>query len=228
MVQYVAIWPKPELVTLPAEPSLGQADAMDGVARRMYEQAGFDCDEPASPVALADSLLGRGCVRAVHASRLSGDGAIAWVRGNWRIYVRSRLEGYALRFVVLHELSHWELGPDATEDECDALAAALLVPRRAFLAAMSECGDDLAKLAACLDVSESFAALRLGEVTGEPIALVSPERVRVRGEIWGWPDERVLREGAAGLRRIRLTDDRRRYVLTASNDNFTACEWPLR
>ncbi len=64
--------------------------------------------------------------------------------------------------------------------------------------------------------------LRIGEVTAEPVALVSPKLVRVRGDDWGWPSEREIRRlsrGADGpqlLRIVRLTDDPRRVFLRAA------------
>lgn len=189
------------------------------MARSLYERAGFDVEVAANPIALCEALLGAGCVEALHASSLPGDGMLTFDGEHWTIVVRAKLSGYRLRFVVLHELAHWVLGPGATEDECDALAAALLVPRLVFLDALKECGQDLASLARRLNVTESFAALRLGEVTGEPVALITPTRVRVRGEDWGWPHEEALRQAALlvgpGLRKVPITDEYKRVVLRA-------------
>lgn len=61
-------------------------------------------------------------------------------------------------------------------------------------------------------------ALRIGEVTGEPIALVSRKAVRVRGDEWGWPSEEEIRRLSRGdlppeLRAVRLTDDPKRVFL---------------
>jgi len=149
------------------------------------------------------------------------------VLGAPRIYYRSSLAPQRADFVVAHELAHWALGTRLTEDEndiesaCDALAAALIAPRRAFLDAVRAYGTRLPRLARAFQTTESLTALRLGETTGEPLALVAPRSVRVRGAMYSWPGESQLRALAAarrsgpGLRNTRLRDDPRRTVLRA-------------
>ncbi len=187
----------------------------DALAERLYDWAHIDSALPANPVKLAEHFLGDGCVEFASMD-MPGDGMLAPDGEDWVIFVRPRLRPHHMRFVILHELAHWVLGPGATEDECDALAAALLVPRRVFIAAMRDVGTDMQRLARHLDVTESFVALRMGEVTGEPVVLVTPQRVRVRGETWNWPSEHTLREAGStpGIRKTQLTDDRRRVVLS--------------
>ncbi|MDB4994234.1 MAG: hypothetical protein JWM74_1666 [Myxococcaceae bacterium] len=78
-------------------------------------------------------------------------------------------------------------------------------------------GFDLASIAAEVRGSQTWAALRVGEVLRMPLAVIAP-RVRVRGSEWGWPDEATLRRWSigrvpSGLARTRLTDDRNRVVL---------------
>ena len=109
---------------------------------------------------------------------------------------------------------------DDEEAAADYLGAALVAPRRAFASALRALGDDLAELAAVFRSTETAAALRVGEVTGRPLAVVAPHRVRVRGpESWAWPDESTLRawarRGRVGVRRCRLRDDDRRMMLIA-------------
>jgi hypothetical protein len=196
-------------------------EELEGVALALYRQAGLDADAPTDPVDLAERLLGEGCVRLVHSGALPGTAALARVAGDWRIYVRSRASATRQRFAVLHELGHFALGASASEEACDAVAAALLLPRPAFRAAARELGADWPALAARFGCSESAAALRWGEVIGDPLALVAPLTVRVRGLPWGWPPhEHAIRELAAGprpgLASTRLRDDRRRLVLRAA------------
>lgn len=196
------------------------AEEIEGVAAALYKRAGFDDGEPANAVSLAEALLGPGRVRRVHAGAMAGAAALARVGGDWRIYVRSSVPAHQIAFAVLHELGHWEFGPGAPESACDALAAALLLPRRAYLHAAREIGTDWQALAACFQCSESAVSLRWGEVVGEPLALVSPLRVRVRGADWGWPTERGIRELARsprpGIASAPLSDDRRRFVVRSA------------
>jgi hypothetical protein len=134
---------------------------------------------------------------------------------------RSLPPRYAL-FAIAHELGHWLLARhgfvgDDEERAADHLGAALVAPRRAFLSARRAVGESLPELADAFGITETGAALRLGEVLGVPLAVVVPATVRVRGpEDWGWPDEWTLRRWARGrtpgIRKVRLTDDPRRVV----------------
>jgi len=162
-------------------------------------------------------LGGRDGVVAVPGRALPGDGALVRVRGRVQIYVKSGISTERVRWVVAHELGHLALGLDsssrANEDACDAFAAALLLPRQAFGAALAEVGPSYAKLARWFVTTESCAALRLGEVTGVPLALITPKRIRTRGAEFSWPAD--LSRRVPGLKRATLRDDRRRVALRA-------------
>jgi len=195
---------------------------LEAIADVAYAWAHVDLMHP-SVIAVARALLGPHAVirglRPRHASA-----CLTRVRDNWRIVVsRSLPRAYAL-FFVGHELAHWLMdlcgvkNDDNEEAAADYLAAALLAPRETFRAALRELGEDLPALANVFHVTETCAALRLGEVTGQPLAVVTPHRVHVRGpEEWVWPDEMTLRawtrKTPPGVRSTRLTDDPRRVVL---------------
>lgn len=198
---------------------LSAAD-VEGVAECAYKRAGLDTGEAADPIELAEALLGAGAVRAVHAGALPGVASLARVGATWRIYVRGRAGERSQRFAVLHELGHYLVGLDAPEPLCDAIAGALLAPRRAFQRAACELGPDWSALADRFGASESWAALRWGEVVGEPLALVAPLRVRVRGDGYVWPEPDEIRALARaprpGLAAAKLRDDARRVVIRAA------------
>lgn len=193
----------------------------DRAAAVVLRAAGFGTSEAVSPLDLAHRLLGPGTVRLIELPTLPGDGAIARVRQEWRIYIRAGCSPEAARFAICHELSHWTLGSSACEDDCDSLGAALLAPREAFVNAVAIHGRSLRALARHFCCTESFAALRLGEVTGNPLALVSPSRVRVRGRPFLWPPDPILRQAARGrelpgLRAGQLSDDPCRVVFSVA------------
>lgn len=202
------------------------AGDIEGTAEAMYRAAGLDPREGASPLALARGLLGPGAVRSYHAASLPGDGSLAWLEGKPRIYIRAKLPPVRRNFAVCHELAEWCLTlaryqePDV-EQIANALAAALLAPRQRFLRALREDGRSLPLLAQHLGTTESCAALRLGETTDLPLALVAPSRpVRLRGAEFAWPDEDAIRRmasgrAAPGLAKTKLRDDPRRVVLAA-------------
>lgn len=189
---------------------------IEGVAVAALKSAGFDGVDLVSPARVAAGLAGT-TVPIVRTDAIRGPAALCRAGAEWRIYVRRRLSPRALRWFVWHEvaelalrLEHYE-GEDV-ESVADAIAAAMRLPRRAFISAASDCGDNWAKLSRLLDVSQSAAALRWGEVLDEPLALVAPSRpVRVRGATWTWPD--VSRATPEGARRQRLSDAPRRSVV---------------
>jgi len=200
---------------------LDQAD-IEGEADRLYRAADLDPGTAAPVIWLASELLGDGSVVAVHSLSEPGGGCLARVNGQVRIYYRSRLPPQRRDFVVAHELAHWALRDSAggeleTEAACDSLAAALIAPRAAFLKVVARHGAHFTRLAKAFACSESLAALRFGETTLEPLALVAPRSFRVRGADYTWPSERVIREIAAlpkpGLRKAVLRDDSARVTL---------------
>lgn len=180
----------------------------------------MDTSDPVDPVVIAEGLLGAGCVRAVRASALPGAAALVVVNGQRRIYVRERLPEARRAWLIGHEIGHLLLGADAPEFACDYLGAALLAPRRAVTLALRVVGTDWTELARIFGSSQTLAALRASEVSGLPLALVAPGRVRVRGEPWAWPETeggiRMLAKcGHSALMCEQLTDEPHRFALVA-------------
>lgn len=193
-------------------------EGLEREAARLYAAAGEGIAGGTSPARLVRGLLGADSIRWLGEPWIPGGGSIARVGRRWRIYLRKDLPLAQLRFVALHELSHWALGPGATEDDCDALAARLLAPRPAFERALATVGPSYPRLARWFGCTETFAALRYGEVTEEPLVVVAPANVRIRGREYSWPSEIELRGLAKarrlpGLSRATLRDDPMRVAL---------------
>lgn len=196
---------------------------LEGIAESAYEAAGMDPERP-HVTRLARALLGPNAIQR-GPRPLHGPAALVRVGAEWRIILARSLPTLYAVFAVGHELGHWLLARhgyvgDDEERAADFIAAALIAPRRAFRAACRALGDDLVALADAFHMTETGAALRLGEVERRPLAVVAPQRVRVRGpEEWTWPDEATLRRWARrpapGLRKVQLRDDPRRVVLDA-------------
>jgi hypothetical protein len=154
-----------------------------------------------------------------HLRMLGASGKLA---GRTIIAVRSSLSFIRRQFVVAHELGHYLLSREGVpsaeqqEDWCDYVGAAIQMPRGAFRRRSAETGQNWTQLALDFHVTETSAALRRAETTGEPMAIVCPHRVYARGEAQ-WPEETTLRrwarQGGPGLRTARLGDDRRRTVV---------------
>lgn len=191
---------------------------IEGEAELVLRLSHIETDTVPSPLQIATTVMGEGAVRVHHASSFPGDACLVRCCGGPRIYLRRGLTLARARWAIAHELGHYVLKLDSSrkenEDACDAFAAALLVPRLAFRLALRQT-QEFASLARFFRVTESCVALRYGEVTGKPLALVTPERIRTRGEPWAWPEERELRMHSIGtqyLQKFRLSDDRKRVV----------------
>lgn len=189
---------------------------IETTAQELLRTARMSLTERPNPDELARRLLGS-TVRAAPPHVLRREAALARVSGQWWVFLRSDVTGARRGFALLHEVAHWAMGAAAAEGRCDALAAALLAPKRAFIQVLDRIGPALPRLARAFDTTESCVALRLGETTGRPLALVTPRSVRVRGEGYSWPSEAELRmhQRLPGIRRAVLRDDRARALLTA-------------
>lgn len=193
---------------------LSLADA-EGEALYLYERAGADPAAPPGPHALAEALG----LRIEHGGRgIVGD---AMLSGDVT-RVRRRLSPAREGFAVAHELAEHVLAgrhDEGAEASANLLAACILMPRPAVLAAVAAVGRDLAALAAAFVVSETAMALRLAEIDGTPTLVVSRSWAWVRGAPFGWPEtlEGVRRLAKCtppeGLELERLRDDPRRVVI---------------
>src|SRR5690606_673439 len=146
---------------------------LEGLADWAYRAAGLDEDTPAAPLVLAGRLLDGGAALPVEVCPgLRARAALARVGASWRVYVRRRVYGSTLRWLVAHELAEWLLRCEGCRSErveglADALAARLIAPRRAAARAL-RAGLDFPELADAFDVTQSCAVLRRGEVEGTP------------------------------------------------------------
>lgn len=111
-----------------------------------------------------------------------------------RIWVQRGIRPKRAFFDVSHELAAWLLrgwGYTAadTEERENRLGACLLLPRPTIINALrSSQWRGVRSFAHTLQVSETCASLRLGEATGDGVAVIGRDSVRIRGE-WTWEDE---------------------------------------
>lgn len=155
---------------------------------------------------------------------LKAEACFATIHGRPTICLRGKLPAVALRWALLHELAEWHLarleyrGEDV-ETVAEAITAALVAPRDVYQRAHAEHGTDFQALGEAFAATQTAMALRLGEVTGRPVLVVTPAAVRVRGEPWGWPsvDEcrRLAKNDRPGLVRVGLGERKRTAILAA-------------
>ncbi len=192
---------------------------LEGCVEELYSLAKLEPDEVLFPSSLAEHLFGEGCIQRVPG--MIGNASLGRAGARRYIGVRSSFTGARFEHLVGHELGHFVLNlreyrGDDTESACDFVGAAIMTRRRPFARSARGRERDFAQLAADWETTETMVALRVGEVLGLPIAVITPELVRARGPI-DWPEEGILRElartGGPGLARVQLTDDRRRVAL---------------
>jgi len=194
---------------------------IEGTAEAVYAAAGMDPNEAAHSVELARNYPGIVSVEFV--SGLGEAASLEFVddaRTRARIRVARKRSRVAHNWLVAHELAEFVCArtvPDEGRAErlANRLAAALVTPRRAFLAAVREHGPDIELLAALFTCSQLTVALRVGEVFDWPVAVIGGLFVPRAGPAH-LPPTPVLRDHVAraldgavlppGLRIVRLTD----------------------
>ncbi len=196
---------------------------LEKLAEWAYRAAGLEPDTPAAPLELARLLIAGGShVPVARCTELRTPARLARVGSQWRIYVRASFDDTAMRWLVAHECAEWILarenyrGTDI-EQKAESLAARLIAPRPAARIAI-DAGLDFQELAEAFGMSQSSAALRRGEVSREPTALITPEAVYLRGDDWAWGDDTAIRQIATaastpGIVRARCTDNVERTAL---------------
>ncbi len=186
----------------------------DGVATNLLRRARLDLGE-VLPLRAVASALGLTLVvvrsRSVCGSMLPG---VIVYDGTTR--------------TLAHELAHHacaHAGLPLPHDErfVAAVGACLTVPAVAFRRSMRR-SSATSDLALAFAVRETCVALRVGEVTGAPVAIVTPNRVYTRGE-WEWPAEdvlrRMLRAKSPKLTARALGGDRRRLLVLPTSTHET-------
>lgn len=178
-------------------------DFTERAAEELYREARLNPDQAVGAAEVAAGLLGPDCITLVPGSALPGRAELARVEGRWRIYLRRGASPEDMHHAIGHELGHlWvrrNMPGNADEEEiADRIGAALCAPRCAYLRAHEQHGWMPRRLGRMFVLRPGSAALRISECTGAPVALVTPRRVRIRGESWPWPEEPSLRLVAHG------------------------------
>ena len=180
----------------------------DVLARELYLGAGLDPALAHGAPSVAAVVLGETCLQFAPHDDLPGRSLILQDGAYWFIHVRETLSDRQLNHAVGHELGEWFLRRRGySERDVEALsssvAAAICVPRPAFLAALGQLGEDVSALSRRFQVSESLMVLRIAECLGFPTALITEKVVLTRGEPREWPTTRPGWSGLVGRVRSR-------------------------
>lgn len=198
---------------------------LENLAEWAYRAAGLDPETPAAPLELARLLIaGGGSVPVARCPQLRTPARLARVGSEWRIYVRERLDRTAMRWMVAHECAEWILNQEGyeaadVEQKAQSLAARLIAPRPATIVAI-RAGLDFPEMAEAFSLSQSSAALRHGEISNQPTALVTPQAVYYRGASFTWGSDDAVRQLATcavapGIVRAQCSDNLSRIALRA-------------
>jgi hypothetical protein len=213
---------------------------VEGIVGMVFKLARLDPCEVHGTVKIANGLFGPGGVVEKPSALVPGDALLAprhGLRFDWpnpqnpkhfQVWLRRHISATRKRWGTGHEIGEWGLERDDyrgadREAYCEAISAALCMPRKPFRAycrtAIGDDGPDFAEIAEHFGVTETAAALRFGEVTGQPVAVVTWHDVRQRGEAFEFGGHaqlvRVAFCGAtiARLSRVELDGGRRVAVL---------------
>jgi hypothetical protein len=193
-------------------------DGMDAVhleelAKETRRQAGYDDDEIVTVTDVVTHCLGPDGVRVY--DHMIGRAAL--VRVNDRFHIALRRGARDVRFAMAHELGHYVLRERARarfesvereERAANTFAAALLAPTPLVTKAYSFFGEAHETIAKKLHLSQTATVLRLGEVRGDPRAVVTRSgHVFVRNQSAALDVEkarRAARRAPPGIARARL------------------------
>lgn len=149
-------------------------------AAEVYRRAGVKDGKPRSPEFLARRL-------GIPIYKLQGmldRGVLSPVNGGWAMAIRRGQPLAYERHTEAHELGHWicrELGLEETEERCDLIAAAILMPPEAFRERVRQVGHDprqLALLPYQLD-GLYWSSMKTNVIT--PAGLALPGKMKEKG-----------------------------------------------
>ena len=202
----------------------------DGLAALIYRAAGTEPWEPENPVHLARNLFGPDAVRVLPTRLMPFSRAmLVPIKKSHRIFVRADVPAREMAHHVAHELGHWILArspfrvdPATLELAADAIGAAVVAPRTAFLRAFALFGPDLhdhgvrAAYADAFATTETLVTLRFGELSRQPVAVVhdGPHAPIVRATPRdAWPASGTIMRWAGvpptGIVKARIRDEPR-------------------
>ena len=198
----------------------------DVLAQELYLSAGLDPTIAHGAPSVAAVVLGETCLQFMPHEELPGRSLIRRDGTRWIIHVRETLSDRQLNHAVAHELGEWFLRRRGySEPDVEALsssvAAAICVPRPAFMMVLHRLGEDVSALSRRFQVSESLMVLRIAECLGASTALITEKVILTRGEPREWPRTRKgwaslvarVRSHANGLVLKSLSDAPERVAL---------------
>jgi hypothetical protein len=202
-------------------------DYAAGLGLELYERTGLDPEllPRRRTIEIALRLYGDDCI--VLQPRAKAEATTAVVAGSQRIVLRRGTLPARANWLVAKMLMRLELarfGVRSEELEADG-AAWLVAPTEAFRAHLESIGwavgaGELERLSAMFAVPCTCAALRIPEVGGPAVAVVTPERVYKRGQQLSWLEDGAVRSLAAtahpkSVRKVAIRDEPGRVALLA-------------
>lgn len=192
---------------------------LEWVGEQIYRWAGIDdAFETVTPIGLAQRIFGPRAVR--YFPKLADYAALVRAEALQFIAVRAGLPAWLVQEKVAHELVHAFFKREGhrspqLEAECTSGGATLIMRPKPFAEEMAS--STWEQLALRFETTQTSVVLRIAEITAEPMAVVTPEKVHARGPAQWDPHmiRRLARNPRIGVRAVRLTDDRKRIAVDA-------------
>ena len=197
------------------------------VGAALYARAGVDPERlpRRRTIEIALRLHGGDCI--VLQPRACAEATVAAVAGRQKIVIRRGTPGPRANWLVARMLVRLELarrGIRSERIEC-AGAAWLVAPTETFLSHVDSHtwnldSGDIERVAEMFAVPCTCAMMRIPEVGGPAVAVLTPQRVYKRGQQLSWLDDDYLRTLAArrqlrSVRRLEIPDEPGRVALLA-------------
>lgn len=197
----------------------------EGCARSIKLDAGFDPNEECSIRWLAERTPKIAGIYTGRGLKLATDAELFSMNGERWIARRSGIPMERVKWGVAHELGEHHLEGQVRSDieaMCNAIAGCLIMPRIPFAKSVRELEGDPHALAERFGVTVTAAAIRIGEVTDLPTAVMTPSWMWIRGREYFPTNTALIRCEAMhprpGLRKVLL--EPRRQALFADAVDF--------
>lgn len=188
---------------------------MEDLGREILRRARCreDAPEPGGAVAVAAQLYGGDCI--VESARAQTEAELARWQGRTLIVMRKRLSVRRAHFAVARMIARRELEREGIKGDEGLLAAFIVAPTPAVRRCVASAGLDVHMVADAFAVTQTCAAMRLGEVGETEGVVVTPERVYRRGLGWVSDDDarRLAMARPRSLAKVALDDEPGRIAL---------------
>lgn len=191
------------------------------LGRELYDRAGL---KPAQPprggaARIARALYGEDVI--VRNAKVRDEASMGVLYGERRIYVRAKLPARRMNYAIARVIAKHELAKlmDFEPGKADTLAGYLVAPDEDFGPLFDRVRLDLRAISEECAITQTCAALRVHEYTGQATAVITPGTIYRRG-LLAWANDEDVRTLAArrstrSVQKVKITDEPARSAVFA-------------